>query len=421
MISVAIYWLAIRLYDAAIRLAAPFNAKAALFVNGRKRLLKKIRYALIDEKRPRIWIHCASLGEFEQGRPVLEALRREYSNYAIVLTFFSPSGYEVRKDYNGADHVFYLPLDSYHNAKGFIELVQPKIALFVKYDLWYFFLTRIAKRNIPLILVSAIFRKEQAFFQWYGKLYRRMLEAFTHIFVQDENSIQLLNKIGVEHTTTAGDTRFDRVIDVAQNTSNITEIDRFCKGRRVLVAGSTWPDDEKLLKEAFFSNLRSSQDWRLIIAPHEVNEAHIKELQALFDNDCLLWSEYQTDTEKPVLIIDTIGILSTLYKHCTIAYIGGGFNRSGIHNVLEAVVYGKKVVHGPEYKKFKEAKELVALGVSTAVDNTPDMLKVIETVAQGNVDFESISGVAKQYVLKNAGATDAIIGYISEKKLLTVS
>ncbi|MCB0700193.1 MAG: 3-deoxy-D-manno-octulosonic acid transferase, partial [Chitinophagaceae bacterium] len=213
MLSVFIYWLAIRVYASSVAIASLFNPKAKLFVKGRRGLLNQIRYALINETRPRIWMHCASLGEFEQGRPLLERLRKEYNSHAIVLTFFSPSGYEVRKNYEGADYVFYLPLDSAYNAAKFIRLVQPKLCLFVKYDLWYFMLMKIAKVGTPLILISAIFRKDQPFFKWYGRLHRRMLHAFTHIFVQDAMSMQLLERAGVEHVNIGGDTRFDRVVE----------------------------------------------------------------------------------------------------------------------------------------------------------------------------------------------------------------
>lgn len=418
MLSVAIYWLAIRLYSVAIHIAAFFNPKAKLFISGRKELLKKLRYDLTDERRPRVWMHCASLGEFEQGRPVLEKLRAQYSGHAIVLTFFSPSGYEVRKNYQGADYVFYLPIDSASNAQKFIDIVRPSVALFVKYDLWYFFIKKIVQKNIPLILVSAIFRKKQAFFKWYGGLHRNMLKAFTHLFVQDERSGQLLNTIGVSNVTVAGDTRFDRVVEAVESLKPKDEIVEFCKGYNIIVAGSTWTDDEVLLK-ASLEEL--PEDWKLILAPHEVTDTHISELEKRFGSDGVLLSEYGDQQSKRVLIVDNVGMLLSLYGLGKLTYVGGGFNKSGIHNLLEAAVYGKPVVHGPEYHKFREANELLERGASSIVKEPMQLMEQIRNWTNDPNTYDAACSAARSYVLNNTGATEKIVAYLSEKKLLSTS
>ncbi len=414
--SVVLYWLAIRFYILAVRVAALFNHKAKLFVRGRKGLLARIRYALVDEKRPRIWMHCASLGEFEQGRPVLEKLREKYPSHALVLTFFSPSGYEVRKNYSGVDYVFYLPVDSAYSARQFVRCVRPSLALFVKYDLWYFLLMRLAKKNIPLILQSAIFRKEQTFFQWYGWLHRRMLHAFTHIFVQDNASMQLLNRIGIEHVSIGGDTRFDRVVDAAQNVQPVGYIQGFCEGHKIIVAGSTWPDDEQLLKQVLD---KLPADWKMIIVPHETDIAHMKQLMDLHDNEAVLWSRIEKDYyDQRVLLVDTVGLLLRLYQYADIAYVGGGFNKTGIHNILEAAVYGKPVFHGPVYHKFKEAKDLQDCSAAYIAADAQTMLNQVLLWEEERLGYNAACISARKYVMANTGATDKIIAYIEGKELL---
>ena len=386
-------------------------------MRGRKGLLAHIRYSLIDEKRPRIWMHCASLGEFEQGRPVLERLREKYPSHAIVLTFFSPSGYEIRKKYSGADYVFYLPFDSAYNARHFIKSVQPSLVLFVKYELWYFFLMRLAAANTPLILLSAIFRKNQPFFQWYGKLHRRMLHAFTHIFVQDSMSEQMLLKIGVDNVSLGGDTRFDRVADVIVNTGPVKHIKEFCEDSKIIVAGSTWPQDEQLLKQVFE---KLPAEWKMIIVPHETDIPHMKKLMELHEGDAVLWSRYKGDYyDQKVLLVDTIGLLQRLYQYADVAYVGGGFNSSGIHNILEAAVFGRPVFHGPVYEKFKEARDLQYSGSSFAVNNADAMLRQIIEWETDRISYNAAGVSAKKYVLGNTGATNKIVSYIEGKQLLS--
>lgn len=415
--SVVVYWFGMHLYALSARVAALFKPKAKLFIQGRKDLQQHIHYSLIDEKRPRVWMHCASLGEFEQGRPVLEKLRRNYSNHAIVLTFFSPSGYELRKNYSGADYVFYLPLDSPYNAHEFMASVKPKLAIFVKYDLWYFYLSKMANADVPLLLISAIFRTEQPFFKWYGNLHRSMLQMFNHIFVQDATSLRMLERIGVDEVSVAGDTRFDRVVEVTQSTGRIKEAEIFSTNSKVIVAGSTWPQDEQLLKQVMD---KLPADWKIIIAPHETDTDHVVKLAELFEGDAVLWSCFDKDYyDQRIMIIDTIGILVKLYKYADVTYVGGGFNSSGIHNILEAAVYGLPVFHGPTYHKFKEARDLNETGAAIAVSKAEAMLKKILDWETDRIDYNALCITAKKYVTDNTGATEAIMNYIDKKQLLS--
>ncbi len=415
--SAAIYWLAIRLYAIALRIASVFNPKARLFVNGRKGLLSRIKYALVNERRPRIWIHCASLGEFEQGRPVIEKLRKQYPNYALVLTFFSPSGYEVRKDYDGADYVFYLPIDSYYNATRFLKTVQPKLAIFVKYEFWYNFLKQTAKRDIPLLLISATFRQDQPFFKWYGSLHRSMLKYFSRIFVQDELSKTLLNKIGIEDSIVAGDTRFDRVIEAADEVTIVPGISEFCEAHKVLIAGSTWKEDEAFLQQAY---QLMPPHWKLIIVPHEVHESHIAEIEFLFKDQIIRWSEFDSNTTKKVLVVDSIGLLLRLYKYANVAWVGGGLDNNGVHNVLEAAVYGKPVLHGPVFDQYIEAKNLVAAGGAFVPETPEKMVELLRHWQQHTDSYANVCKVAKDFVMSNGGATNKILNYLEAKKILTV-
>lgn len=415
--SALIYWLAIRLYAIAVRIAALFKPKAKLFIKGRKGLLSQIKYALINERRPRIWMHCASLGEFEQGRPVLEKLRRQYPHYAFVLTFFSPSGYEVRKDYAGADYIFYLPLDSYYNARRFLAAVQPKLVLFVKYELWYFFLSLTARRDIPLLLISAVFRKNQPFFKWYGRLHRRMLRCFTQIFVQDEASGMLLQKIGIEYWAVGGDTRFDRVIEAVAKVQPLPVAAAFSKNSKVIVAGSTWKEDELFLKEVID---RLPANWKLILVPHEVHKSHIEAIASMFGDDAVLWSANEDVHTKRVLVVDTVGLLSGLYQYADVAWIGGGFGKEGVHNVLEAAVYGTPVSHGPVYSQYIEARELLAANGSFVPASAEAFVKQLLYWEKDAHSYEQSCAAAKEFVQNHAGATRKVLDYLEAKKLLSM-
>lgn len=424
-------------YNAVIRMAALWNPKARLWLRGRKGGVSGLGFGVSgSEVRPGtidrgsnlkpqtsnlklVWMHCASLGEFEQGRPLLEMIRKQYPDTRILLTFFSPSGYEVRKNYSGADHVAYLPMDSKKTAREFLDMVQPSLVLWVKYEYWYYFLVELKKRSIPTLLVSGIFRDDQPFFKWYGRLHRYMLESFSHFFVQTTDSKALLEKIGfAKNVTVSGDTRFDRVIEIAEQFVSIPLVDNFCGTHPVIVAGSTWTEDEEELDH--YAN--TNQQIRFIIAPHEVHEEHIKQIERLFKNT-IRFSQLEaagnTDN-KNVLIIDNVGMLSKLYKYATITYVGGGFGDDGVHNVLEAAVYGKPVVFGPEYDKYVEAEDLVEAGGGFPIENALELEQKLNSLLNDQAQYEASCVAARNYVYSKKGATESILQYVQEKRLLTI-
>lgn len=377
-----------------------------------------------EEKPQIIWMHCASLGEFEQGRPVLEQLRTAYPRHKILLTFFSPSGYEIRKDYKGADLVCYLPPDGARNAKRFMQLVKPALVIFVKYEFWYYYLKQVKQDGVPLLLIAALFRENSAFFRWYGTLQRKMLSFFDHIFVQDVRSRDLLATIKIQNVSVSGDTRFDRVTQIAENSGPIPLIESFTHAHPVIVAGSTWPPDEVMLARVL--KLINDPKLKLIIAPHEIEPAHITSIEKLFP-DSVKWSAIKrpdnTDVDDAVpqprvLIIDNIGMLSQLYQYATITYIGGGFGK-GIHNTLEAAVWGKPVVFGPVYHKFREAEDLVKKGGAMPVTDEAVCLSVFQKLLNDPAVYDNCCENARKYVWDNRGATGSIMAYIQENRLLT--
>lgn len=388
-----------------------------LWIKGRKRVLKKMQKE-IDVTAPLIWVHCSSLGEFEQGRPLIEKIRANYSSYKILLTFFSPSGYEFRKDYNGADYIFYLPMDSEKNASAFFNIAKPKLILFIKYEFWYYYLHEAKKRNVPLLLISGIFRKKQLFFSKYGKFHRSLLACFSHFFVQNEESSLLLKQIRLaEKVTISGDTRFDRVIEIAEKFRPIIPIETFCRGSDVIVAGSTWSEDDKIL--AGYINKR--KDIKSIIAPHSINDQRINECQRLYKK-AVLFSKIATTknfSDFNTIIIDNMGMLSRLYKYATVTYVGGGFGKEGVHNVLEAAVYGKPVVFGPIYQKFFEAVELFKAGGGISVKNFKDLEETFDKLFEKEENYQIACKAAAIYVYNKRGATEKILKYIQEKRLLT--
>jgi 3-deoxy-D-manno-octulosonic-acid transferase len=341
------YHIFLGLYAVGIRFTSIWNKKARMWINGRKGLLEKLEMSIGKNPGKIIWFHCASLGEFEQGRTLIEAIRSQYPGYKILLSFFSPSGYEIQKNYQGAEWVIYLPLDGKKIAKRFLEVINPSLIVFIKYDLWYYYLSLAKENGIPALLVSAVFRKQQSFFTWYGRLQRKMLNFFNHIFVQNDLSASLLNNIGMQNVTVAGDTRFDRVAEISKNSKPIPAIEDFISRHNCIVAGSTWKDDEEMLQKWFASD----PEKKLIIAPHEITETRIEFLEKLFPGS-IRFSKLETSgKETKVLIIDNIGMLSRLYSYGDITYVGGGFTRDGVHNVLEAAVWGKPVIMWPNYKK----------------------------------------------------------------------
>jgi 3-deoxy-D-manno-octulosonic-acid transferase len=407
------------LYKTGIRIAAMWNKKARQWVDGRKNIFDKIIKEVRTYNSDNIWVHCSSLGEFEQGRPVIERLKREYPTLNFIVTFFSPSGYEIRKNYNGAAWVFYLPLDSKTNAKEFIDMINPQLVIFVKYDYWFYYIIECKKRNIPLLMVSAIFRKEQPFFKWYGTLHRKMLKCFTHFFVQDKASFELLNSVGISNVTISGDTRFDRVTEIAKNFHPLIEVDIFCGISPVLICGSTWPSDEKIINEAIaeFPNLK------VIIAPHEIHEEHLNQLKQIFPQ-AIFYSQLTPDSyrdhhsQSNILIIDNIGMLSRLYHYATITYIGGGFDK-GIHNTLEPAVYGKPVIFGPNHKKFKEAIGLINAGGGIAINSASEFASHLKTFLSDQEKLNQTSKRSFDFVQNNKGATEKIMSIIQENRRFT--
>jgi 3-deoxy-D-manno-octulosonic-acid transferase len=416
MIATGIYNAGLQLYKAGVHLAAMAGkTKAQRWLQGRRHWRSRMRQSGIGAQRV-VWIHAASLGEFEQGRPVLEAIRTAWPAYKILLTFFSPSGYEVRKDYKGADYVFYLPLDTKSNARDFLDIVQPALAIFIKYEFWYHYLTALHTRNIPTLLVSGIFRKEQVFFKSHGSMFRRLLQQLTHIFVQNDDSLQLLRTIGLQNSSISGDTRFDRVFALLSEKTALPAIASFAAGGNLLVAGSTWPEDEKVLNDWWKEHPPTTL--KLIIAPHEIHDSHIQAITALFP-EAVKYSALSPDTTANVLIIDNIGMLTTLYRYATIAYVGGGFGKDGIHNILEPAVYSKPVIIGPEFNKYFEAVELVAAGGAVVVNDFRQLHTYMETWLSDQEAYAKTAAIAGNYVAANTGATQKVLHYIQENRFLS--
>jgi 3-deoxy-D-manno-octulosonic-acid transferase len=385
--------------------------KAKLWSQGQNQAWKLLEEKFKNNPKPVFWIHSASLGEFEQGRPVIEAIANKYPNYFILITFFSPSGYEIRKNFPAAHYVSYLPLDSRSSAKKFLAIVQPKFAIFVKYEFWYFYLTELQKRQIPTILISAIFRENSVFFKWYGGIYRKMLTTYSRIFLQDAHSKKLLNNIGIENTVVAGDTRFDRVSQLSQKVEAWDLVEKFLNKSEFIVAGSVWEADmEVLIPIINTSNL--GLKW--IIVPHEL---HLEEMESWKNKlNCLsIYSKGENVgslVDHEVLIVNEIGRLSSLYQGAKFAYIGGGFG-AGLHNTLEAAVFGPALFFGNKsYTKFKEACDLRDLGVAFPVENAEDLKQHLEQLNENIEIRDLIKKKSKAYIQENMGATDQIMNFI---------
>ena len=404
------YNFAIFLYWSSIHIASLFNEKAHKWVSGRKNGFSIIKKTL-QEKNIQgnvIWFHCASLGEFEQGRPVIETLKKSNAGTKIILTFFSPSGFEIRKDYEYADAVFYLPIDFKSNAKRFIKLLKPKAVVFVKYEFWLNYLAQLKKENIPTYLISGVFRPNQHFFKWYGWLFFNSLTTYRKLFLQDQNSFQLLKEKGLDNIEIAGDTRFDRVLEIAKTNRQLPVIDKFCDHNKILVAGSTWPEDEKLVLETYEKLKKKHAGLKLIIAPHEVNKQAIERIKSLIGNCKYTTYTYAKNIEiAEVLIIDTIGILSQLYHYGIAAYIGGGFN-DGIHNILEALVYNIPVAFGTNNYKFIEASETLKLALSKEVHSANDLYLFFDKIISDENYQINLRKEIKSYMQNKLGATAII-------------
>jgi 3-deoxy-D-manno-octulosonic-acid transferase len=403
------YNIAIAIYTFAVRLVSPFNLKAKKIINGQKKTFSILKENM-DKNAKYIWFHAASLGEFEQGRPLIEKIKKEKPEYKILLTFFSSSGYEIRKDYKGADIVCYLPFDFKKNARKFLDLANPVMAVFIKYEFWMNYLNELKKRDIPTYIISAIFRPNQIFFRWYGRKYSKVLGNFNWFFVQDHNSSELLKRFKHNNVTVLGDTRFDRVNEIVEQGKTIPLVEQFVKQttdnqKMVLVVGSAWKEDDNIL----IPYLNQHPEIKLIIAPHEIKEERVGEIISSIDRPSVRYTQADEKNLENAgcLIIDCIGLLSLIYRYGDIAYIGGGFG-SGIHNVLEAAIYGIPVVFGTNYQKSKEAKELIECrgGISIA-DKEAFASTINNYLSYSNLLTENGKS-AKDYVLRNLGATNKI-------------
>jgi 3-deoxy-D-manno-octulosonic-acid transferase len=412
MISSLVYNVGVRLYQAAIFLAAPFNKKALQWVQGRRGLMGRIEEAVQGEDHL-IWFHAASLGEFEQGRPLMEAFKKEDPDCKILLTFFSPSGYEVRKNYEGADYIFYLPIDSPRKARRFVEIVEPDRVFFIKYEFWFNFIHYLHQKDIPLYYVSAIFRPGQHFFKSYGGWFRKKLRKIRWFFVQNQESLDLLASIGIQNTTICGDTRFDRVWSAAQTRKEFPEVASFAGNHPVLLAGSTWPPDEALLIGLLNAH---PGKFRCIIAPHEIHPERMDAFAQKVKVPCIKYSERAEKdvSQAGVLFIDNIGILLHLYQYAHVAYIGGGFGKN-IHNILEAATFGKPIIFGPNYHKFNEAKDLLSLGGAFCIHDFQSFETIVQKLMDDTTFYHQSAETCSQYVQTNRGGTERILAKVLDE------
>jgi 3-deoxy-D-manno-octulosonic-acid transferase len=431
-VSLFFYHLFIWFYQAAVLIVSPWNAKAKAWLAGRKNIMQRIRSAGIDSTQGLIWMHCASLGEFEQGRPVLEKLKILFPQYKALVTFFSPTAFNIHRQYPGAEYIFYLPMDSAKHARQFLDAANPTLVLWIKHDFWYHYLHELNKRKIAVLLLSAVFRGDQPFFRWHGSLHRRMLNCFTHLFVQTQQSKKWLQTLALSPAVSvSGDTRFDRVIDTAEHFEPIPIVEQFCGRAQVIVAGSTWYEDIHELDH--YAN--SHPLIRFVVAPHDIDEESLKETESLFHKSIRLSVLERALaatanrlpgaggagllTEINVLIIDNIGMLSRLYKYGTIAYVGGGFVDRGVHNVPEAAVYGKPVVCGPVIEQEEEVQELVECGGTIIIDSALEAEAAFTRLFTLDKEYRFASEASRRYVYAKKGATDKIIRFIQENLLLT--
>ncbi len=413
---VFLYNIGIQLYGLGIRIASLFNKKAKLWCAGRKGIFDRIHYEL-NQSDKIIWFHTSSLGEFEQGRPVIENLHEQYPDYKICLTFFSPSGYEIRKNYDYANYIFYLPLDTPRNALRFIKLVQPELVFFVKYDFWYHYINQLHKNKIPVYLFSATFRPEQVFFKWYGAWYRKLLHCFTHLFVQNQASKELLSNYGIQKVTICGDTRFDRVYQIARQSRDFPLIEQFKQNKKVFIFGSPWHPDDELLIQYINS---APHDIKYIYAPHNIEISNIQRIINEIKANTIKYSDanHNNVARAKVLVIDNIGMLSSLYKYGEFAYIGGGFGIS-IHNIQEPATWGLPVVFGPNYKKFKEAVDLIELGGAFTISDYHGLQSVFNSLIEDETLRQKASNTSKQYINDNRGGTTLIVEAIVKEGILT--
>ena len=405
-----LYNLAIYVTSLFLPIIAFFSAKVNLFINGRKNVFTELKKQ-ITEKDSTIWVHAASLGEYEQGLPIVEKLKAEYPSFKIVVSFFSPSGYEVIKHRTEADLVTYLPLDTTINAKRFIKYLQPKIAIFIKYEIWPNMLKELHKSGIPILLISAIFKSDQIYFKWYGGFMRKALHKFSHFFIQDSESVKLLNSIGLDNITISGDTRFDRVSEILQQNNSLEFMDSFAQNFTCFVMGSTWSEDEEILVDYINT---SSHDMKYVIAPHRIIPKDIERLRESINKNTVLLSESSGNFtgDSQVLIVDTIGLLTKIYSYADMAYVGGAFLKGGLHNTLEPSVFGIPVIIGPNYAGFKEAEELVQLNGIFPVHNKAEFTKVADKLFLDSHFRLTAGKINVSYINKNKGASIQVMNHI---------
>jgi 3-deoxy-D-manno-octulosonic-acid transferase len=408
-----LYNIGIQIFSVLAYVISPFNQKAYLWVKGRKNWIEKIAQKIKPEDRT-VWIHCASLGEFEQGRPVLEALKKERPGLKIVLTFFSPSGYEVRKNYSNADCISYLPADTRRNAESFIKTINPEFVIFVKYEFWNNYISELYRKHIPVYLISAIFRPDQHFFRWYGVFFRNILKKFERIFLQDQQSVSLLSGIGITNISLAGDTRFDRVIQITAAAKKIPQLEKFRGNEKLFLAGSSWRQDEEIIAQ-YIGRFSGRMKW--VFAPHEIDTQNIERIEKLFNGGCVRFSQFnEASSEARVMIMDNMGMLSSAYRYAHIAAIGGGFGK-GIHNILEPACWGIPVMFGPKYEKFREAVDLINENGAMTFNSYEKFADILENWLNNETFYSRSSKAAGDYIKKNRGATEIILNELSKKDI----
>lgn len=405
-----LYNLIVKIVAQLVKIVAFFNPKINLFVEGRKDVLKKLSNTISTDDKT-IWFHAASLGEYEQGLPVIEEIKKHFPTHKIILTFFSPSGYEIRKNNNLAHTTLYLPLDTKKNALEFIKIAHPDMAFFIKYEFWPNYLNQLKTNNIPTFLISGIFREKQAFFKWYGGFYRQALKAFSHFFVQNEKSKSLINSLGYQNVSISGDTRFDRVQSIVERNNSLPFIEVFKDNHLTVVIGSSWPKDEELLTN--YIN-QAPENIKFIIAPHNIKKEQIDFLQQKITKKSILFSEKENKNlnQAMVFIVDTIGILTKIYSYGDIAYVGGGFGNPGIHNILEPATFGLPVIIGPNFSHFAEAVALVNLEGCTVINNFTELKLAIDSLIYSSDERFEKAHICQTFVEMNSGATKTIINHI---------
>ena len=399
------------MYGFAVSIAAHFNPKAKLWISGRKSWKNKMKQAISPDDKI-IWVHCSSLGEFEQGRPVMEKIKKDFPYHKLAVSFFSPSGYEVRKDYHGADYIFYLPLDTPKNAKQLIKILHPEVLILVKYEYWHNLLKRLQKKDIPVLVISAVIKEDNLFFRPFGSWFRKIIAGIEHFFVQDNDSKNLLESIGIEKVTVSGDTRFDRVKEIREANPRVEFIEKFKGNSKLIVAGSTWPDDEEILVK--FINEKLPDDWKLIFAPHNIKEKEILSLSEKINKKTAVYtkSDQNQIENSQILILDTIGMLTKIYAYSDLSYVGGGFTKTGVHNTLEPAVFGVPIIFGPNYENYFEAIDLLENQGAVRFIDQYDFDQKMTNLIENEDERKRRGHAAENYIQRKPNSTELIIDYL---------